>query len=535
MSDLDRLQTALINADAAGDTAAATAFANEIRRMQPTVDKFTATAQSDSNTDNLLASIGGAMKAPYLGVKQMLGMTTPDEIAEYKQSMGGLWSTPMGKVGTVAGGVASAAPLAMIPGANTAVGAALGGAAFGGVQPVGDGESRLSNAGFGAAGGVGGKYAGEALGSMVSGAMSNRAVGLATQKAQNAVRDATVKEAQQAGYVIPPTQVNPQSPGAINRVLEGVSGKIQTAQAAAIKNQEVTDNLAKQALGLPKDVPLTPGTLRAVREVAGQAYKQLKSFGPIRADDEYAAALTNVAGEYESLAANFGSQKIPALDNLLADLRKPAFNSGDAVELVKRLRHDGFKNVASQDPEKVALGRVQIGAQNAVEDLIDRNLSASGNDGFLDVFRRAREMIAKSYTVEKALEESSGKVVAGKIGKELAKGRPLTGELATIGKTAQAFPKALQNVNSSMPGLSPLDAMAGAGLGVASGNPLAALTPLARPIIRSGLLSSGYQRAMVNPPSYEMGLLGRNAPGLANNDATLALLRSLGMSLPADQ
>jgi hypothetical protein len=70
-------------------------------------DIYKQTAERDSNGTNLLAAIGGAMKAPYLGVKQMLGKTDPGEIEDYKRSMEGLWSTPAGKIGTVAGGGSS--------------------------------------------------------------------------------------------------------------------------------------------------------------------------------------------------------------------------------------------------------------------------------------------------------------------------------------------------------------------------------------------------------------------------------------------
>lgn len=351
---------------------------------------------------------------------------------------------------------------------------------------------------------------GEFVGGKIANALSKRAdnvtADLAAQKAQNAVRDTTLKEAQQAGYAIPPVQANPANPGAVNRVLEGISGKIQTAQAAAIKNQEVTNQLAKRALLLPEDAPLTRESIGAVRSAAGEVYKAVKGFGPVAADDEFRSALNGVSGEYRALIADYPSQSNGAINSLLKDLSKDNFNSATLVEFVKRLRHDGFKNIAAIEPERKALGQVQLGAQNALEDLLERRVAATGDTNALDVFRNARALIAKSYTVQNALEESTGKVVAGKIGKEFSKGRPLTGELATIGKTAEAFPKAVQNVNTSMPGLSPIDAAVSTGAAIGSGNPLYAALPIARPIIRAGLLSSPYQKAMVNAPGYAPSL-----------------------------
>lgn len=377
--------------------------------------------------------------------------------------------------------------------------------------------------------------AGEWVGGKIANALSNRAgkvsSSLTAQKAQNAVRDTTLHEAQQAGYAIPPVQANPNSPGVVNRVLEGVSGKIQTAQAAAVRNQDVTNRLAKQALSLPDEAPLTRENIGLVRSTAGKVYQAIKAFGPLQSDDDLRGAMNGVSGEYKALINEFPSQKNGAIDALLIDLNRNQFSSGTVVELVKRLRHDGFKNITNMDPEKVALGRVQIGAQNALEDLLERRLAQAGDEGALDVFRRARQLIAKSYTVEKALEESTGKVIASKIGREFSRGRPLTGELATIGRTAEAFPKAVQNVNSSMPGLSPLDAMFGAGAAVSSGNPLAAALPLARPAIRAGILSGPYQRAMVKAPTYEQTLADKLLAKAGDNpDAMKRLGGLLGLS-----
>lgn len=405
----------------------------------------------------------------------------------------------------------------------------VGMAVVAGLEP-GSAAERIGRAAMSYGAGKAGQYVGGKIADALASRSAGRASGLASEQAQNAVRDATLREAQAAGYVIPPTQATPGRPGVVNRVLEGVSGKIQTAQAAAIKNQEVTNRLAKQALSLPEDVPLSRGAISTVRAVAGQVYRAVKGFGTVQADDDLRAAMNGVAGEYRSLVSEFPSQKNASIDALLSDLGREQFSSSTIVELVKRLRHDGFKNVTNMDPDKVALGRIQIGAQNALEDLLERRLAQAGDDAALETFRRARTLIAKSYTVEKALEDSTGKVVASKIGREFTKGKPLTGELATIGRTAEAFPRAVQNVNSSMPGLSPLDAMFGTGAAVASGNPLSAMLPLARPVIRSGILSTPYQAHMVKP-DYSMPFVERLLASVGDNpEATRRIGGLLGLA-----
>jgi len=487
-------------------------------------DMFTQTAEADSNTDNFLASVGGALAGIPIAAREIAGKPRPGEFDQWKQSMAGLWSTPMGKAGSITGGVLPAVPLMMAPGLNTIAGAAGIGAVSGALQPTGgeDGQRARNTAlGFGL-GGLG-QAGGNALGSLLSNRAISKAGQLSTAEAQNAVRDATIREGQAAGFTFPPDQINPSL---INRGLVGLSGKISTAQGAAIKNQELIPQLVKKELGLPADVPLNKETLQQVRSTAGEAYKTLKQFGPVKTDAEFTGALQGLTGEYRALVNDFPSQRNAAIESLVEDLSKPQFNSASAVELVKRLRSDGRANLkAFDDPAKKALGKVQIGAQSAIEDLLERNLIASGNAGFLQIFRNARTMIAKTHTIEDALEDSTGHIVASKIGKEYAKGRPLTGELATIGKVAQAFPRAVQNVNTSMPGLSPLDYMAG----LVSGNAAAAL---ARPAARGAILSGPYQRAMVNAPSYEQNWIGQLLA--ANKPQTEQLTGLLGgAGLPA--
>lgn len=498
-------------------------YAIELPPTQPPKDTYVQQAADDSNYQNLTAGIGGAMMAPVLGARQIasnfgFGKVDPQEIEDWKRSMKGLWTTPMGKAGTLVGGVATAAPAMLIPGAATVPGAVLTGAALGTLEPVGEGDSRASNAAFGSAFSLGGKVAGDAIGKGVSSLYDKTATALAARKAANVTRDATVREAQGAGYVLPPSQVNPDAPGAINRVVEGFAGKLTTAQEAGIKNQKVTNALAKAELGLSGDAPLTPTTLQKVRSEAGQAYAALKDVPHFTADKDYAAALKDTFGQYRNRAVEFPSMTNPKIEALIADLDRPQFSSASVVDLIRELRFKGFKNIKAQDPEVAALGQAQIGAQNLLEDLIERNLAATGQKQLLTNYQKARVLIAKTHTVENALEESTGNVVAGKIGREFSKNRPLTGNLKTIGQTAEAFPKALQNVNTSMPGLSPLDTVAGLMASIATGDVRGLALPFARPVARSVMLSKPYQRAMAAPPSYEVGAITRGLAKLDNEE-----------------
>lgn len=483
-------------------------------KAQPSL--YETQAKDDSFGQNVMASVGGVMSGVPLAARAMFGKAEPGEVDEWKQSMAGLWSTPGGKLGTVGGGILTAAPAAFIPGVNTAAGAAAVGAGMGLAQPENDWASRLKNVGLGMLMGGGTQLGLNKAGQVLADRGAAKAAELSQRQLQNASRDATVKTAQEAGYVIPPTQVSPEAPGLLNRALEGFSGKAATAQAAAIKNQKITDQLAKKDLGIPEGVPLNRDTLKAVRSVAGEVYKTVKQAGPIRADKTFADELANATAQYREIVSDFPSMANKEIDNLLQDLSQPVYRSSSLVELVKRLRHDGRANLKAFDkPEKVELGRVQMKAQEAVEDLIERNLSAQGIDGLVDMYRNARVTIAKTHTVEDALEESTGKVVASKIGRKFSSGKPLSGGLETIGRTAEAFPKAVQNVNSSMPGLSPLDYLAGGMAGASTGFPgIAAVA--ARPMVRAGLLSGPYQKTL--GANYSQSELAKLLPKLLEEE-----------------
>jgi hypothetical protein len=168
MADLAQLETALRNADAAGDSQAAQMIAAEIRRqrsapvIQPVQQATYDPTQGMSTSEKLLAGAGKAFVDLGRGAGQLLrggigesaanrlGLPTAADIEESRRLDAPLMRTGAGTIGNVAGSVAAALPTAFIPGANTIGGAALLGAAQGALQPVGEKDSRLQNIGTGA-------------------------------------------------------------------------------------------------------------------------------------------------------------------------------------------------------------------------------------------------------------------------------------------------------------------------------------------------------------------------------------------------
>lgn len=314
--------------------------------------------------------------------------------------------------------------------------------------------------------------------------------GEAVSKTVNALRgtklspqmQTAVAEARQAGYTVPPTQAGG---GIVNRLLEGLAGKASTLQEASVRNQEVTNKLATKSLGLPEDTILTPEALNTIREDAGLAYEALKAL-----------------------------PKKPAVlaDTTMNRAAVAEINPAKMVEDLKIARKDaeGYYNAyaRSAHPEDLAKAKAFRSKATQIEDTLETYAKDMGKADLVPALRDARQLIAKTYTVENAMNKTTGTIDAKEFAKRLQKGKPMNEELKQIGQFAQAFPKAAQKpeIIGGTIGISPLDyTVAGltGGASLIGGNDkettsaatLAAL--LARPAARKIVLSNNMQNRLV--------------------------------------
>ena len=502
MATNDELYSALAKADAAGDTAGAKMLADHIRslsaspaaamapapKLDPSVGGGTLQfgpldtgIKTPEWLDRGLAGAGKAMSDLGQGVSQYLpGGATRADIAETRRIDAPLSNTTAGKVGNVLGGVAMAAPTALIPGANTLTGAGVIGSLAGLLQPSTSTSETLSNAGMGVVGGVGGQFLGQKLAQAIGSKFgaSNAAADLANALKQP--KADTLAAGQAAGYVIPPSAVNPSW---MNKRLESIAGKAAVGQEAAVRNQEVTNALARKAVGLADDVPVTEGALAGIRKAAGKPYQEVGSLSSIAAQDLEALK-----------AARFD-----------ANAQYKFYNrTGDPAVLAK-----------AQEAKKLS-------------DLLDQSLSseatAAGRPELVNQLSDARKQIAKTYDVGRTLNVGDASVSAPVIGRLLDKGRPLSEELKTIGQMQQAFaPYLREGASIPTPGVSKSEALASALLataGSATSGPIglaAGALPLLSGPVRSMLLSKPYQSLMANIPQQTTGRSLQLAQALAKN------------------
>jgi hypothetical protein len=322
----------------------------------------------------------------------------------------------------------------------------------------------------------------------------------------------SAKDANKLGYVIPPADLQP---GMVSEVASGISGKIKTAQFASYKNQAVTNSLAKKALGLADDSPLDEMVLADIRKRAGDAYNAVADVGTVTPTAKYAADLDDAIKPFLKQAKSFPNRKINAVVDDIQSLKTDSFDAGDAIEAIKVLRSEA--DSAYRGGDKLA-GQAYKKAAETLEGAIDNQLVTNGAaDNVIGAYRDARKTIAKTYTVQKALNPETGNINAAKLASELTRGKPLEGELLEIAKIARAFPKATQALKEAPKAISPLDYGTAAITAAGTGNVLPLTMIGARPAIRSALLSKSVQNNAVKGLGKETGFASRLLSRATNN------------------
>lgn len=432
----------------------------------------------------------------YLGVKQLLGGLDPIEQNILKQNKGAEKNAPFS---SFVSNAATLVPSMFIPGANTVAGAGLVGAASGFMQPV-DGDQTLGNIAAGKAtntaiGGVlgaGGQFVGNKIGNWFAGNLAQQEAEAAKQQALKAMRDSALRQGREAGYVVPPSEVTPSF---LTNRLESLGGKAAIKQESAIRNQDVTNRLAREALGLPDDAPISIGSLEGLRKNAGKSY---------------------------------------------ADVASLSDDAKVSLEALKQARNDSqawFKAYnRSASPDDLAKAKAARDLADQLEEKLRNVATTAGRDDLLPSLVKARKDIAKTYTVERALNSATGDVSAPVIGRLYDKGgnKYLSDGLDTIGMFNTAFPKFTGNGWSTpAPGISKVEAVVGGLLGAggaaATGSPaglLAAGLPLLSHPARALALSPALQKA----PEYAAGALAKLGGKALTPELAAAYLRSIGVA-----
>ncbi len=322
-------------------------------------------------------------------------------------------------------------------------------------------------------------YAG--LAASVATTVAARGGGRPVPTGQAGARAKVLQEGLDVGYVVPPSLTTPT---VTSRTLELVGGKAATAAEAARRNQDVTNALAAQSIGLSKDTALTKAVLEKVREEAGKVYQEVGNLRP--------------------------TSGMPWFKR---------YHDTDLIEQLKQARADSQALYTSHrrepHPDKLTRAKELASQAESIEADLEALAVANGRQDLIKDLAAARLRIARSYDIEDALNFGDLNVVAHRIGTRLDRGKPLTGELGTIGRFAEAFPTVTkEGARIPAQGVQGVDAVTAAVLGAGGygvGGPVGSLlgaVPLVRAPARSAVLSHRYQQSFA--PKSGIGLSARD-------------------------
>jgi|GEM_PF-5853524 len=337
---------------------------------------------------------------------------------------------------------------------------------------------------------------------------------------------AAAQQMHDTGYVIPPAEL---TSGPVTSTLSAIGGQVKMNQAASARNQTLSDKLARRSVGLGEDAELSVDTLEGIRRNAAAAYEPVAASGTVTPGRAYASALDRALAPFTQQSKSFPGTREPQVVADLQALRSPQFDAGDAMTMIRSMRESADR--AYRSGENMAGKAYRQGAA-ALEDALEGHLKQMGQPAaeILEGFRDARQLIAKTYSVQSALTRS-GSIDALKLGAALSKGRPLSGELRTIAEAGRAFPRAMQALKEGPKANSALDAVTALGTGLVTGSPLALGMLAARPTARSILLSGVQQRQAIK----DAGMSTQRVPDSAGAIAAQGAARTGDGEPPSDR
>lgn len=360
---------------------------------------------------------------------------------------------------------------------DLAIQSAIGAAAV----PAGGVAQAAKGAAIGAASGAAAQTTKEVTGSDLLAAVVGtatpavmRSLGASSKKIMlNQTAKATLKEAQEAGFVVEPSSVRQPS-----SALESVAGKPAIAQDAVFRNQQTANKLAAKGLGLPADTALSPDVLDVLKKQVGTVYD-----------------------EVDALKANPNMPWFPRFHqtNMMSELKQARQDKAALWRSYWRQPDEGVRKAALASDANV----------QSLENDIEMVAKAAGKADLIPRLQAARQLYARISDVEQAMNPATGNVSMPVLAKMFDNGRPLSGEIATIGRFANAFKRVAREVESTPPpGVSATNVLAGAALGAegaaVSGSPVgmaAAGLPLLREPARKQVLSQKFQKGLLTEPT----------------------------------
>jgi len=373
----------------------------------------TATGLSDNPVENLFAGAGKFLVDRGRGIGQLLGRVDQSEIDEAQRLDKALMESKAGLAGNVLGGAAFTAPLALVPGAATALGGTAIGAGLGFTDPVTSGDSRLANTALGAGGGFLGHKLGQTL----------------TQRAGSGLNTAeqqVLKDADELGFrTTAGVSMGNRPMQRVEAALESKpfsSGPIEKIKS---DNQTLANRIVAESIGETDDV-VNQATLNRAFSRIGDVFDEIAENTP---DRVLSTAEGVRMGQFLSdLQEEFlDVTNTPVLNNALVNRFSKLVANGTVTgrqlqSLTSKLGTKASRLLSSPTGDK-DLGLALLKVKDKVDDIIEAGLS--GDD--VAAFQQAREQwrnISRLTSRQTNINPSTGNVNLNSIASTLQKGDP---------------------------------------------------------------------------------------------------------------
>ncbi len=302
----------------------------------------------------------------------------------------------------------------------------------------------------------------------------------------NQVRDQNLRTAQSKGYVIEPSTVNPSL---VNNFLGSIAGKAATKQEATLRNQPITTDVTKSELRFGADKPITKETLADFREQAAWPYREAAKISP-------------------------------TADATVKKLQDTRFE--------KQSYWDHYR--MSKDPESLRKAKSLQKVEDALESHLQGMATRAKKPDLVNELKNSRKEIAKSYSIEEALNPGDAQISAQSFGRQLVSGEPLSGGLKDVALFALGPGQRVTGRESATPppDVSNLKPVASAAL-ASSETPagiFAAGIPLIGGPTRNLILSPEYQ-ALFAKPNYDIPASARARSAMVQGSPEDELMRIL--------
>lgn len=369
----------------------------------------------------------GALQAGVLEGVRGVPTVSRQDIDESRRLDQPLMNTGGGLTGNIVGNVSSVLPTMAIPGANTFRGATAIGGALGGLQPLGSKDSRLTNVGLGAAGGLTGQALGSGLGLALRpvasrlGPEEQRLAGVATQN----------------GIPLNAAQTTGSKP---LRIIDSVLDNLPFTSAGQAEKKQLQQTAFNRAVGRTfghEADALTPQEMGQARLKLSQKFSDLSQRNTLLPDDQMLGEVRDIV----SNADRFGAGDVPRIVRNFADELNSKVTSEGGIPGLAYRQFDsmlGRKIRSTSDGDlRAYLGELQKSVRGAM----DRSISAEDSQAWQEARKQYKNLLTVAPLAARSESGNiSGRTLlnaANQADRNVKFGAP--NDLADLGRVGRAF------------------------------------------------------------------------------------------------